>query len=258
MPVVGVITCEILELEFAYLLSMDQEIAGITVVEDSYSSGLLQSLKSLGRLEPRMTPLLNGFSPAFAGRMEVLVRVLELGLHNSKDLLQNGLGKAVREMARYVDGIFLGYGLCGNALQNPEELFADAGVPIFFPRDDDHTVDDCVGLIIGGRERYYEEQCKEAGTFFMIPGMTRHWRPLFDEEIGKWSPQIAKRIFRSYKRSLLLPTPVLSEKEMKQNIEDFNTLFNLYTESQSGTLNLLQGAWEGAKKALQRTVSSGQ
>ena len=156
MPVVGVITCEILELEFAYLLSMDQEIAGITVVEDSYSSGLIQSLKSLGRLEPRMTPLLNGFSPAFAGRKEVLVRVLELGLHNSKDLLQNGLGKAVREMARYVDGIFLGYGLCGNALQNPEELFADAGVPIFFPRDDDHTVDDCVGLIIGGRERYYK------------------------------------------------------------------------------------------------------
>lgn len=39
MPVVGVITCEILELEFAYLLSMDQEIAGVTVVEDSFSLG---------------------------------------------------------------------------------------------------------------------------------------------------------------------------------------------------------------------------
>ncbi|MGA2225898.1 MAG: DUF1638 domain-containing protein [Syntrophobacteraceae bacterium] len=251
MPVVGVITCEILELEFAYLLSMDQEIAGITVVEDSSSSGLLQSLKSLGRLEPRMTPLLNGFSPAFAGRMEVLVRVLELGLHSSKRLLQDGLGKAVREMARYVDGIFLGYGLCGNALQNPKELFADAGVPIFIPMDEDHPVDDCVGLIIGGRDRYYEEQCKEAGTFFMIPGWTKHWRHIFDKEIGKWDLQIAKRMFSSYKRSLLLPTPVLSEKEMMQSIEDFNSLFNLYPESQSGTLNLLQGAWEGAKKALQ-------
>ena len=195
MPVVGVITCEILELEFAYLLSMDQEIAGITVVEDSSSLGLLQSLESLRRLEPRRIPLLNGFRQAFAGRMEVLVRVLELGLHSSKDLLQDGLGKAVREMARYVDGIFLGYGLCGNALQNPEELFADAGVPLFFPRDDDHTVDDCVGLIIGGRERYYAEQCKEAGTFFMIPGMTRHWRPFFDKEIGKWNPRIVKRMF---------------------------------------------------------------
>jgi len=251
MPVVGVITCRILELEFAYLLSMDQEIAGITVMEDYSSSGLLQSLESLGRLEPRRTPLLSGFSPAFAGRMEALVRVLELGLHSSKRLLQEGLGKAVREMASYVDGIFLGYGLCGNALQNPEELFADAGVPLFFPRDDDHPVDDCVGLIIGGRDRYYEEQCKEAGTFFMTPGWTKHWRHLFEKEIGKWDPQIAKRIFSSYKRSLLLPTPVLSEKEMRQNIEDFNSLFTLYTESQSGTLNLLQGAWEGAKKALQ-------
>ena len=36
--------------------------------------------------------------------------------------------------------------------KKPDELLADAGVPGFIPMDQDHPVDDCVGLIIGGRE----------------------------------------------------------------------------------------------------------
>jgi hypothetical protein len=250
MPVLGLTTCEILELEFAWLLSKDPEVAGITVVEDATSSGVLEALESFGRFEPRRIPLVRGFSPAFAGKFEVLARVLELALHNRKQLLQEGLGRALREMARYADGIVLGYGLCGNALQNPHELFADAGVPLFIPMDEDHPVDDCVGLIIGGRNRYYGEQCKQAGTFFMIPGWTRHWRRLFEKEYGNLDPQMAKRIFSGYKRSLLIPTAVLSEEKMRRNIEDFNNLFAFHTEVQQGTLDLLTSTWERAKKVL--------
>ena len=250
MPVVGVITCEILELEFAYLLSGDPHVAGVTVVEDATSFGFIEALESMGRFEPRTIPMLRGFGPAFSGRLEVLARVLELALHNRRRLLQEGLGKAVKEMAHYVDGIVLGYGLCGNALEKPEELFADIGVPIFIPMDEDHPVDDCVGLIIGGREYYYGEQCKEAGTFFMIPGWTRHWRRLFEKEFGKLDPQMAKRIFSSYKRSLLLPTPVALEETMRQNIEEFNELLGFRTEVRKGTLDILYRAWESAKKAI--------
>jgi hypothetical protein len=250
MSVIGIITCEILELEFAYMLSLDPDIAGITVVEDATSAEFLQALEDTGRVEPRRVPILKGFSPAYPGRLEVLVRVLELALHNRKHLLQEGLGKAVKEMARYVDGIVLGYGLCGNALQKPQELFAEAGVPVFIPMDEDHPVDDCVGLIIGGRECYYGEQCKEAGTFFMIPGWTKHWRRLFEKEYGKSDLQMVKRIFGDYKRSLLVPTDVLSEDKMRRNIEDFNSLFGFRTEVQRGTLDILFKTWESAKLAL--------
>ncbi len=250
MPVVGVITCEILELEFAYLLSGDPDVAGVTVVEDATAFGFIEALESMGRFKPRTIPMLRGFSPAFTGRLEILARVLELALHNRRRLLQEGLGKAVKEMAQYVDGIVLGYGLCGNALEKPEELFADIGVPIFIPMDEDHPVDDCVGLFIGGREYYYGEQCKEAGTFFMIPGWTRHWRRLFEKEFGRLDPQMAKRIFSSYKRSLLIPTPVASEETMRQNIEEFNELLGFRTEVRKGTLDILYRAWESAKKAI--------
>ena len=69
------------------------------------------------------------------------------------------------EFGPHVDALVLGYGLCGNALEKPEKLLSEAGVPVFIPMDEDHPVDDCIGLLIGGRECYYKEQCKVAGPF---------------------------------------------------------------------------------------------
>jgi hypothetical protein len=248
MGVLGVITCEILEQEFAYLLSMDPDVAEVTVVEDASSLEFIETLESMGRFSPRRIPMMRGFSPTFSDDLEVLVRVLELALHNRKRFLQEGLTKATKEMGRYVDAIVLGYGLCGNALQEPEELLGDVGVPIFIPMDQDHPVDDCVGLIIGGRECYYGEQCKEAGTFFMIPGWTRHWKRLFEKEYGNCDMKVAKRILSGYKRSLLIPTSVLSEEEMRKNIKEFNEMFQFRTEVLPGTLEILNKTWEDAKK----------
>jgi hypothetical protein len=158
-------------------------------------------------------------------------------------------------MARYVDGIVLGYGLCGNALENPKELLADAGAPIFLPMDEDHPVDDCVGLIIGGRENYYGEQCKEAGTFFMIPGWVRHWKRFFlESEHRDLNPKAVKLMFDAYKRSLIILTPVLTEEAMRQSTEEFNKLFGVRTEVRHGTLDILSRTWEGAKDRICRNL----
>jgi hypothetical protein len=255
MTVLGVITCEILELEFAYLLARDPDIAGVTVQEDRYSLGMIEAMEK-DHIVPRRIPILKGFTPSHPNRLEVLVRVLELGLHSHKRFLQEGLIKAAKEMGRYVDGIALGYGLCGNALQNPEELLADAGVPVFIPMDQDHPVDDCVGLIIGGRECYYQEQCNVAGTFFMIPGWTRHWKKLFEKEYGSFDVEFTRRIFglSNYERSLVIPNPTLSADKMRQNIEEFNQLFGFRTELKPGSLDMLQKSWETAKNHLRKNA----
>ncbi len=104
--------------------------------------------------------------------------------------------------------------MSGNALQKPDELFADTGVPIFIPMNQDHSVDDCVGLNIGGRECNYQEQCRVAGTFFMIPGWTRHWKELFEKEYGKFDVEFARRLFHmsNYERALLIPNPDKPER----------------------------------------------
>ncbi len=250
MAVLGIMTCEILELEFAHLLAGDPDVDHITVLDDTFSARFFEALKSTGHPGRRRIPLLRDFSPTCSDRLEVLVRVLEIGLHSRKSLLQDALLKAAREMGRYVDGIVLGYGLCGNALEKPDELLEDAGVPIFIPMDEDHPVDDCVGLIIGGRECYYDEQCRVAGTFFMIPGWTHHWKGIFESEYGALDFKLAKMLFEHYERSLLVTNVVLSEETMRQNIEEFNLLLGFRTDVRQGTLNILQSTWEHAKESL--------
>jgi len=250
MAALGILTCEILELEFAHLLNTDGEIDRISVVEDSRSDHMLAILDGAGKVQAERIPGVESFTSKTQNRLEVLVQVLELGLHNRKKMLQQGLLKAALAMGSRVDALLLGYGLCGNALEKPAEFLAGAGVPIIIPMDGDHPVDDCVGLIIGGRNNYYKEQCRVAGTFFMIPGWTRHWRRMFEKDFGNLSVDMARRLFANYERSLLIPTAVMSQEKMKRKSNDFRTLFGLREEIRPGTLDILVNTWKSAKVLL--------
>jgi hypothetical protein len=251
MKVLGIITCQILELEFVHLLARDPDLDCISIIEDDFSAGFIKAMEASGCNHFQRIARLGDSSPReFSGRLESVVRVMELGLHNRKRLLQQGLVQATQEMGRHVDAIMLGYGLCGNALEKPEVVLKSAGVPLFLPMDTDHPVDDCVGLILGGREHYYAEQCRSAGTFYMIPGFARHWKQMIEKEFGRYGLDLAKRMFVAYQRTLIIPTPVLSEAQMRPDVEAFNQLFNLRSEVKEGTLEILQKTLHRAKDFL--------
>lgn len=250
MTTLGILTCEILELEFAYLLGEDEAITSVAVLEDHRSGRLISALETQPIGTIRRLPDIKSFKSDNRQPMDIIIQVLELGLHNRKKNLQEGIIEAANEMGPYVDGLMLGYGLCGNALQKPEALLADAGVPVFIPMDTDHPVDDCVGLLIGGRDTYYGEQCKEPGTFFMLPGWTQHWDRMFEADFGSISIDMAKRLFKDYKRSLLITSPVMPTEEMRQKAKPFNDMFDTRTEYRPGTLSILRKTWETAKSHL--------
>ena len=250
MGVLGILTCVILELEFAYIFGADPDVARITVLKDIRSARLIEALELKEAQNLRLITSLRDFTPNPGGHLEVLVHVLELALHDRKKILQQGLVDAAREMSPYVDALFLGYGLCGNALEKPDELLSEAGVPIFIPMDEDHPVDDCIGLLIGGRECYYGEQCKVAGTFFMIPGWTHHWRRILDQDSCNMSLDMAKRLFAHYERSLLILTPIMADAEMRKNVEEFNRIFGFRTDAREGSLRILNETWKEAKESL--------
>ncbi len=250
MGILGILTCEILELEFAELVGNDPELVRITVLEDERSARLLEVLESKNVKNLNRITDLKTFTPDHQNQIDVLIQVLELALHNRRQTLQQGLIEAACKLGPHVDALMLGYGLCGNALEKPGELLSEAGVPIFIPMDEDHPVDDCVGLLIGGRECYYEEQCKIAGTFFMIPGWTYHWKRMFDQEFGNLSIDMAKELFKNYERSLLISTDTMSQDEMSRNSKAFNNLFDLRQEAREGTLQILYQSWNSAKAYL--------
>ena len=252
MAKIGIVTCQILELEFAHMLSADAEVADVFVIDNEYSSDLLSQLEVHGRKPLHRLTTPQEFAAALGDGYHVLVRVMEVGLHSEIKTLQRHVVSAVKEIASLVDIVLLGYGLCGNALNNAQDLFCEVGIPVVLPMDEDHPVDDCVGLIIGGRENYYARQCECAGTMFMNAGFSRHWQKILGSGIPKkLNPKrdkILKRMMRDYERSLLLPTQVLGETEMMANIEAFNAKFGLRTESTPGTLALLEKAWQEVKR----------
>ncbi|MDQ7785621.1 MAG: DUF1638 domain-containing protein [Desulfomonilaceae bacterium] len=249
MPVIGIVTCQILELEIAHMLSHDEQIDGITVLHGDYSGGLIESLRSQDDPRLRVIGWIPEFEPSSPDRLDVLVEVVKLGLHIVIKDLKEGVTSAVREISPYVDAVMLGYGLCGNAMEKPEELFESVDVPVFMVMDEDHIVDDCIGMLIGGRENYYEEQCKVAGTMFMTPGFVRHWKDLLHKSLGgMYDLEMSKRMLKDYERSLLMPTGVMSLETMEEQIQEFNELYGLRTEFREGTVDLLHKTFERVKR----------
>lgn len=248
MPVIGIVTCQILELEIAHMLSQDKVIDRIAVLHGDYSGGLIESVKSRGDPRLRVIGWIPEFETSSPEHVDVLVKVAKLGLHTVIKELKLGVTAAVKEIEPYVDAVMLGYGLCGNAMANPEELFNSVDVPVFMVMDEDHIVDDCIGMLIGGRENYHEEQCKTAGTMFMTSGFVRHWKDLLHKSLGgMYDVEMSKRMLKDYKRSLLMPTGVMSLEAMEEQIQEFNELYGLRTEIREGTLELLHRTFERVK-----------
>jgi hypothetical protein len=255
MALLGIITCEILELEFAYLLSNDSEVSVINILENRFSRELGDVITEKSKIIPKSLVTITDYTPTSLKGLEVIVRVMQVGLHSVIQDLRDKVTQASIEMAPYVDAILLGYGLCGNALKDHKELLPGSDVPILLPMDGDHPVDDCIGLIIGGRENYYEEQCNVAGTMFINAGFSRHWRDILHKgpEAKKFGPAIMKRLMANYERCLLMPTPVASEQELAIGIEEFNKTYGLRTEIRVGILDLLEKAWNSAKQFVRDT-----
>ncbi|MCP4694772.1 MAG: DUF1638 domain-containing protein, partial [Desulfobacterales bacterium] len=184
MPRLGVVTCQILELEFAHVLLNDPDISEIRVVRDEFSEELLRILERKSRTPVHRVMHTDKFEMGGTNGVSVLIRVMKVGLHSIIPELTRAVTAAVREMAPHVDAVLLGYGLCGNALENAADLFKDISVPVTLPMDEVDPVDDCVGLIIGGRENYYAEQCKCAGTMFMNAGFSRHWEEMLSLNVS--------------------------------------------------------------------------
>jgi Protein of unknown function (DUF1638) len=251
MSKLGVVTCQILELEFAHILLIDPDVAEIWVIQDEFSEELIKILKADNLKPLYIVAHADEFKADESKGIAVLIRVMELGLHSNITILRNEVAKAVEEIASLVDAVFLGYGLCGNALKDRKDLFKNIPIPVSLPMDNEEPVDDCVGLIIGGRDKYYAEQCLCAGTMFINAGFSRHLEDFLSLDIPEKLVHKKEKIFKcllgNYKRSLLLPTDVLSEDELKENTKEFNKKFDLKVETRPGTLELFKTAWEKAK-----------
>ncbi|MDP6438177.1 MAG: DUF1638 domain-containing protein [Candidatus Brocadiia bacterium] len=126
-------------------------------------------------------------------RLECQVELLDAGLHSRPRELKARLQDAVdRTPAERFERIAIFYGLCGRGTVG----IISRDVPLVLPR-----VHDCIGMFLGGAERYWEQFRACPGTFYMTPGwfenkthpdshrltaLRRRWSPRDDPHFPEW------------------------------------------------------------------------
>jgi hypothetical protein len=94
---------------------------------------------------------------------------LEMGLHDSPDLLRKRIGETIAEIERdpEISHILLAYGLCGNGLAGVRAVRC----PLVIAQ-----AHDCISILLGGVQQHEAVLKAEPGTYFYSPGWVRNRR----------------------------------------------------------------------------------
>lgn len=171
---------------------------------------------------------------------------LEQGLHRTPEILREELQ---REIALQEDAalIILGYGLCSRAVIG---LQARPYQKVISPK-----IDDCIGLSLGCRSRYYHEFNNNPGTYYF----TRGWIEAGEDTLKEYARVAAKygqetaewtvrETLKHYKRVVLIRTNHEEDEPSRAYARRFAEFFGLTYEEMEGSLDylkkLLFGPWD--------------
>ncbi len=185
----------------------------------------------------------------------VIVKVLELRLHDRPYELRLEIEDGIKRMGAFADLIVLGYGLCGSTAKDLERMIAEAAVPVLIPRDRGGAIlNNCIEIALG-RERVQELLAEEVGTFFMTPAgasLIKEPQVILESTInimaGKMKPYTAgdtKRVLQlmknHYNRVVKIVTSEADERdtEYAETVERFASKFNLEIKQEQGSARVL-------------------
>lgn len=193
----------------------------------------------------------------------VVVKVLELRMHDRPYDLRLEIEDGIKRMGAFVDLIMLGYGLCGSTEQELERMIAEATVPVLIPRDKDGIIlNNCIEIALS-RERVHELLADEVGTFFMTPvgaSLIKEPQVILESTInimaGKMKPYAAgdtKRVLQLMKNHYHRVVKIVNseadewDKEYAETVERFASKFNLEIKQEQGSENILSDLLDAEK-----------
>ena len=171
---------------------------------------------------------------------------LEQLLHRTPDKLRQELQQLIDRSGRYQTLLFA-YGLCSNAIIG---LRGASGQRLIIPRSDD-----CIGLVLGSRQRYLDEFRKNSGTYYFTAGwvdgapdpLKEYWKNIeqYGEEDSRW---IAEETLKHYTRALFIQTGDDRDRFAAAYVRQFADFFRLRYEEIAGSdtylRKLIYGPWE--------------
>lgn len=127
------------------------------------------------------------FAALTATRPHVVhVELMQQGLHNTPQILQQTLRDTVRALEQKINcaAIVLGYGLCSRGIENVSTQRALLVVP---------RAHDCITLLLGSKERYARYVAEHPGCYWYSPGWNRCHTPPGPERYEKLREQYAQK-----------------------------------------------------------------
>ncbi|MCB2191324.1 MAG: DUF1638 domain-containing protein [Deltaproteobacteria bacterium] len=187
-------------------------------------------------LAPMVAELLNSDEP---------ITELDAALHLQPERLRQALLDAVAELEQEDETILLGYGLCGRALEGVQSQKST----LILPR-----VDDCVGMLLGSRQRHRAVLSERPGTYFLDPCWLDNELNIF-EQMGKGlehipekrRKQLLKVALKHYDHLVLLCSgqpQETAEARCRELAHEHDMQFSRLTKELGLLDKLLHGPWE--------------
>jgi len=252
----GIIGCQVFEDEIVHLISTDETIDHVAIVESPESKSLYEKLartEHADRVEYRKAVGVDEGAPGEG--FNVVVRILPISLHQTPAALRAMVMSEVWRMEPSCAAVLVFYGLCGNAFTNIDSLTSGLRTPVVILRDcRNKIVDDCVGAVLGGTEEYLNFLKTDKGGYPLNTMWASNFRHFMHEIqlLGETSEiDEAKFVFQcmDYSKIVELDTG-LGGEEYHRKIQEIASLFGFEVHRVPCTLQVMDVSYQRAKQNL--------
>lgn len=177
--VLGIIGCPMLEDNLVWCLKDDPDAKDIAIIRNDNIGSICRKLEKYSipyRLIEQDDVSAGKYVPT-EGSFNLLVYMLNLGLHAEPEKLKSEVEDLTMWMQPYVDAIGFYLGTCGTYHWNIPKWCEEKGLKpsATFCDKDGNVCDDCVGVNIGGGPKYLDMQRKYTGYLYMFPAMATNY-----------------------------------------------------------------------------------
>lgn len=230
--VLTIIACPILEDELVYSLRKDTEDKDIYLVETEPSKSIKEKFcrYGIGYTEIDGQAFNNGLETFDQSRFSVVIKMLNMALHAEPKDLKSKIEEEVADASASSGVIALYYGMCGNYGWDITKWAEEKGFcPVVVFRDEAGRVcDDCIGVAVGGLDRYRELLKAHTGQMLFTPAVATNWEDFMAaNEMFKGMPErnvdMMKWMFEmcGYNTVVQIDTGLGDRENMDRSTEDF-------------------------------------
>ena len=295
MSVLSIIACQMLEDELVYVLSTDQELKKLFVIENSQSISFVRKLTSkncrfkflhldnassvLKKINSSMSTKIPNFLvklPLFGKllndnnekRREIttlVVNILKFGLHVDCEFLRSEIYRSIRVMAEFSDGILLFYGNCGHSLKSLEADFKDLDCSFYFLKDKKgDIVEDCISVALGGNDNYAKtmQTGTNTGMFYLTPMWAFNWKEMIKESVGSYDfnkSTLKSPLYQKLdKRVIKINNGIFKGEEFDKNVLEFARTFDMHIVEMEGSMDIARKSYLYARNNVHEKATQFQ